>query len=106
MKKIKNKLDKIKKECYNIPVMNTNTITYTTDVKVGNHKILIRKFKNETGWLIINRKGTWIGAIERDFGFGYHPFNELGDKLGDILLKRYPFGNAAQEFICEFCGSH
>ena len=106
MKKIKNKLDKIKKECYNILVMNTNTITYITDVKVGNHKILIRKIKNETGWLIVNRKGTWIGSIERDFGFEFQSFNEIGDKLEEILLKRYPFGNAAQEFICEFCGSY
>ena len=86
--------------------MNINSITYDTDVKVGNHKILIRKMKNETGWLIINRKGTWIGAIERDFGFGFHPFNEIGDKFGEILLKRYQFGNAAQEFICEFCGNY
>ena len=86
--------------------MNTNSITYTTDVKVGNYKIFIRKFKNETGWLIINRKGTRIGAIERDFGFEYIPFNDIGDKLRDILLKRYPFGNAAKEFICEFCVSY
>ncbi len=106
MKKIKIWLDKIKKECYNVLVMNTNTITYITDVKVGNHKILIRKIKGETGWLIVNRKGTWIGAIERDFGFGFQSFNELGDKLEEILLKRYPFGNAVQEFICEFCGSY
>ena len=86
--------------------MKVNSITYTSDVKVGNHKIFIRKFENNTGWLITNRKGTWIGAIERDFGFEYHPFNELGDRLAEILLKRYQFGNAAQEFICEFCGSY
>lgn len=83
--------------------MKTNSITYHTNVKVGNHKIFIRKFENNTGWLIVNRKGTWIGAIERDFGFEFIPFNEIGDRLAEILLERYQFGNVAQEFICEFC---
>lgn len=82
--------------------MKTNSITYHTNVKVGNHKISIRKFNNKTGWLIVNRKGTRIGVIEREFGFEFIPFNEIGDRFAEILLKRYPFGNATHQFICEF----
>ena len=85
--------------------MKVNTITYHTTVKVGNHKIFIRDFIDGDGWLIVNKKGTWIGSITKSFGFDFNSYNEIGDKLAEILLKRYPSGNAAQQFICEFCAN-